>query len=69
MGRIVIDSEKCKGCLLCVDVCPKNILKESLEFNLKGNTTVFFDDEENKCIGCALCAKTCPDMAIVEVYK
>ena len=25
MSRIVIDEQRCKGCLLCVEACPKNI--------------------------------------------
>lgn len=69
MGRIVINSEKCKGCFLCVEACPKKILKSSDKFNAKGNFTVIFDDKNNECVGCALCAKSCPDMAIEEVYR
>ena len=69
MGRVVIDSEKCKGCYLCVDVCPKQILKPSKEYNSKGIYPVEFEDKDNKCIGCAMCAKRCPDIAIVEVYR
>lgn len=70
MGRVVIDSEKCKGCYLCVDVCPKKILKKSGEYNSKGIYPVVFEENSAKvCIGCAMCAKRCPDMAIVEVYR
>lgn len=69
MGRVVIDCEKCKGCFLCVDACPKNLIKPSETYNEKGNYTVYFEDLKNECIGCALCAKRCPDMAIVEVYR
>jgi len=69
MGRVVIDSEKCKGCYLCVDVCPKKILKKGAVYNSKGIYPVVFEDKENDCIGCAMCAKRCPDIAIVEVYR
>lgn len=69
MGKIVIDYERCKGCFLCVDVCPKKLLRQSAKFNSKGNYTVVFEDKNKKCIGCALCAKRCPDLAIIEVYK
>ena len=68
MGRVVIDSEKCKGCYLCVGVCPKKILKKSDKYNSKGVYPVIFEDEKKACIGCAMCAKRCPDMAI-EVFK
>ncbi len=69
MGRVVIDSEKCKGCYLCVDVCPKKILKKSSGYNSKGIYPVAFEDDKKECIGCAMCAKRCPDIAIVEVYR
>lgn len=69
MGRVVIDSEKCKGCYLCVDVCPKQILKKSEKYNSKGIYPVSFEDNNGECIGCAMCAKRCPDIAIVEVYR
>ena len=69
MARVVIDSEKCKGCYLCIDVCPKQILRKNKEFNSKGIYSVIFDDKNKTCIGCAMCAKRCPDMAIVEVYR
>ena len=69
MGRVVLDSERCKGCLLCVDVCPKKLLKKSDKFNSKGNSFVCFEDAKAECSGCALCAKRCPDLAIVEVYR
>ena len=41
MGRVVIDSEKCKGCLLCVGVCPSNVLKKSDTYNSKGIYPVY----------------------------
>ncbi|MBU4037944.1 MAG: 4Fe-4S binding protein, partial [Proteobacteria bacterium] len=31
-----IDLDKCKGCGLCVDVCPKNVLEISTDVNEKG---------------------------------
>jgi 2-oxoglutarate ferredoxin oxidoreductase subunit delta len=36
MSRIVIDEERCKGCLLCAQVCPKAIIAASSRFNAKG---------------------------------
>lgn len=68
MGKIVLNSEKCKGCALCTLVCPKKLLKIGENTNSKGIQTVEFNNS-NECIGCAMCAKRCPDYAIIEVYK
>ncbi|MFH2035098.1 MAG: 4Fe-4S binding protein [Candidatus Zixiibacteriota bacterium] len=63
MPGVKIDKTYCKGCELCVHVCPMNILAMSKEINVKG---YFFARlvEPTKCIGCRLCAITCPDVAI-----
>ena len=69
MSYIVINKEKCKACYLCVDECPKKLLKVSKETNSLGNHVVEFNDPNNECLGCAMCATRCPDLAIKEVYK
>lgn len=72
-GYIVLNSEACKGCYLCVSVCPKKLIVVSEKLNQKGYYPAQFtgsDKEEAdlKCTGCATCAITCPDVAI-EVYR
>lgn len=69
MGRIVIDRNTCKGCYLCVNACPKGLLRKSEEANIHGFFPIEFVDEKNECLGCAICATHCPDVAIREVYK
>lgn len=69
MAHIIIDENKCKSCYLCVDVCPKKMIKKSEKIGKTGEFIVEFDKEKNECIGCAQCALVCPDIAIVEVYK
>ncbi len=69
MSRIVIDSEKCKACYLCVKECPKKLIKISDKTNKLGDRIVEFVDPEGVCLGCAMCANRCPDLAIREVYK
>lgn len=68
MSKIVISSEKCKGCLLCTDACPKDLIKHSSQVNTKGYFPVIFEDgqdaEEPRCTGCTFCALVCPDLAI-----
>jgi len=62
-GKIQIDIERCKGCGLCVAVCPKKAISISKRSNKKG---VFPAEVVNgDCIGCAACATVCPDVAII----
>lgn len=68
MGRIKINSDKCKGCALCIVSCPKELIKEAKKLNKRGIRVVELSDPEGKCTGCAMCAIICPDVCI-EVYK
>jgi len=63
MEKIKIDKEKCKGCMLCVNVCPKKILTVSEDVNEKGIQYIFVKNID-ECIKCGLCAIMCPDCAI-----
>ncbi len=69
MSHIIIDKSKCKACYLCIDECPKNLIKISNDTNNLGNRVVEFQDSKNECLGCAMCATRCPDLAITEVYR
>jgi len=63
-GQVIIDKEKCKGCELCVSVCPVRILFINTEkINLKGYYTSDISDQ-SKCIACGNCGVMCPDGAI-----
>lgn len=65
---LTFDQNRCKGCALCVSVCPKNILTlSSQETNAKGYHPITCMDEA-LCIGCASCAKICPD-SIITIKK
>ena len=69
MSYITIDRDRCKACYLCIDECPKKLIKISETTNALGNKIVEFCDEKGECLGCAMCAQRCPDLAITEVYK
>lgn len=67
-GHIVIDHERCKGCALCVESCPKNIISLSgNKVNAHGYPYAVAADME-LCIGCASCGIVCPD-ACITVYR
>jgi 2-oxoglutarate ferredoxin oxidoreductase subunit delta len=71
-GKIEIDRERCKGCHLCLEVCPSGNLAVDEGLNKKGYHPAVFQEKGGKddkgCTGCAMCATVCPDVAI-EVYR
>lgn len=69
MSHIVLDEAKCKACYLCINECPKKLLRVGSKTNNLGDHLVEFYDPNNECIGCAMCATRCPDLAITEVYR
>jgi len=50
-----IDSEKCTGCGICVDVCPLEAI------SLNDGIAVI---DEDTCTECGLCVNECPNDAI-----
>lgn len=64
MAKMTVNENVCKGCGLCVSVCPKKIIRLSPQrLNAKGYSPAEVTDQE-KCIGCAMCGIMCPDSAI-----
>jgi 2-oxoglutarate ferredoxin oxidoreductase subunit delta len=71
-GKIVVDRERCKGCGVCIPVCPQKVIITSSKLNQKGYPPAEFKENlkegEKGCTGCAMCATVCPEVAI-EVYR
>lgn len=67
IGTVVIDIERCKGCSVCVEVCPVNAISLSRFVNDKGYHYCQLSNKDN-CVGCANCGQVCPDGCIT-VYR
>ncbi len=61
--KIITDSERCKGCDFCIELCPKDVLEHSKELNARGAFPPVIKDED-ACVGCGVCEEVCPDFAI-----
>ncbi len=66
-GAVVVNTERCKGCALCVVACPKDVLALAKKVNVSGYTYVEVVNEDD-CIGCASRGIVCPDGCLT-IYK
>lgn len=56
VSRISLDTEKCIGCGMCLDVCPHEV------FTLTDRKAVLAD--KDSCMECGACDSNCPTGAI-----
>ena len=66
-NTLKLESKYCKGCGLCVDVCPTGtlLLEDNVESKFGISVMV---DAPDYCIGCKMCENRCPDFAIFSNY-
>lgn len=66
-NKLTVVSVYCKGCGLCVDICPTGTLE--LEDNIESKFGVSVKiAAPDHCIGCRMCERRCPDFAIFVNY-
>jgi 2-oxoglutarate ferredoxin oxidoreductase subunit delta len=67
-GRVAVFEDRCKGCELCVQFCPQEMLSlAESRFNAIGYRPVEVTHPE-RCTGCEICAVVCPDV-VFTVYR
>ncbi len=64
---VVIREDECKGCGLCISICPENVLIEQHKLNRMGYHPAGYTGEG--CIGCGFCFYQCPEPGAITVYK
>ena len=57
MKNITLNSKLCKGCGICITLCPKKVFVPDIE----GKPV---NENIDACIGCHLCELRCPDFAL-----
>ncbi len=67
MERVVFREDRCKGCEVCIAVCPQKIIALDSRINKLGYRSAAVKDQE-ACTSCGLCARVCPD-AVISVYR
>jgi len=68
-GTVTVDETLCKGCALCIPVCPKGLMRIAGDrLNARGVRPAELHDPSDACSGCERCATMCPEAAIT-VYR
>jgi len=63
MATVTIDKVYCKGCDICLSVCPKKIFVHSKKRNNYGSSMPEVKNAD-QCAACGMCERMCPDGAI-----
>ncbi|HLN60760.1 MAG TPA: 4Fe-4S binding protein [Symbiobacteriaceae bacterium] len=61
-AKIELNEDRCKGCELCVQACPRDVLAMDTGINALGYRPAAVVDAE-RCTGCKACALVCPEVA------
>ncbi|RLI06947.1 hypothetical protein DRO32_04705, partial [Candidatus Bathyarchaeota archaeon] len=67
-AEVFIIRDRCKGCGLCIEFCPKGVLEQGAEMNSRGFFPPVVARPED-CVGCGICQDICPDLAIFVVRE
>ena len=65
---VYVNREACKGCGICIALCPVDVLAFSGALNQRG---VAYPEvvAAERCTGCQNCVVYCPDFAVVVTGK
>ena len=64
---VLLDKYLCRGCSLCIDACPPEVLFITDQFNVLGYQYAQYTG--NGCTGCEACFYICPEPGVFTVLK
>lgn len=67
LPTIEIKIDQCKGCTLCIEICPKKVITLSKSFNVLGYQ--YAEMTLSGCSGCEACFYACPEPGAITVIK
>ena len=66
--KITLDDRFCKGCNLCIQVCPHRLFVQGEKRSRAGYRMPEVTRAE-ECSNCLLCEMTCPDLALTVLLE
>lgn len=66
-GAIQVEKDRCKGCGICINACPYQVIAMSKNLNIKGYPYAYMA-QPDLCKGCENCGIVCPD-GVISVYR
>ncbi|HEY3625868.1 MAG TPA: ferredoxin family protein [Terracidiphilus sp.] len=66
-GSIRVDINECKGCGLCIEACPPQVIALSECLNHYGYRTATYLG--SGCTGCGICFFACPEPGAITVFR
>jgi len=66
-GTVAIEADLCKGCGLCIAMCPLGLLSRSDELNRRGYRFAEYIGEG--CTACSICFHACPEPGGITVTR
>jgi 2-oxoglutarate ferredoxin oxidoreductase subunit delta len=64
---VLIQEDLCKGCGLCIDICPPGVLRQDSKLNHLGFHPAAYTGQW--CNACGLCFYACPEPGAIVVVR
>ena len=66
-GKCEVVPDLCKGCGLCISMCPDGVLLRDETLNRRGYRPAIY--QGHGCTGCGICFHACPEPSAIIVTR